>query len=188
MSIEFRRILVLFCGIITTLITFGLFYALDGLDIMRSYQMLLIPLPAGAFALGLLSGSGYGLAGLPLTRLKFTVWMLWFIAISMVITYFVLVGIEYAREAPGELGFFAYFDQATRSSALVLSENAQETTVVKKLGPGGYFYRLYELVALSFGGLCGCVVGLFVPRLKRRRDPLTDCRASRGARRARRPL
>lgn len=137
MSIEFRRILVMFAGIITTLITFALFNAFEGLDALRHYWMLVIPIPVGAFALGLLAGSGYGIAGWPLTRLKFTMGMLLFIAVSMAVAYGVLVGIEYARYAPDDVGFLAYFDQATRHSSMVSENPLYEAVEAEPLGPGG---------------------------------------------------
>jgi predicted RNA-binding Zn-ribbon protein involved in translation (DUF1610 family) len=160
--------LVMLCGVLSTLATF-VFFSLDALDIMREYWVVVIALPGGAWTLGLLAGSGYGIAAWKLTRFRFTVWMLLFIVGSMFVAYWVLAGIEYARFAPDNVGFFEYFDQATRNTVMV-SDGIGGQTVTTRLGPRGYYYRFIELAALCFGGFSGCFVGLFVAGYQRQRQ------------------
>jgi len=156
MSIEARRAWVMVAGVTTTALTLVLFWAIDALDVMRSYTLFV---PTGALGLGLLAGSGYGVAGWALTDLKFTLSMLVAIAVSMVVCYVLLEVIEYAKWAPSGIGFFEYYDMATREAAWESSFGESEG-----VGPSGYGFRLAELLGLTFGGLLGCAV---IPLLRR---------------------
>lgn len=147
-------------GLGTTAATMALFTIFDGLDVIHWHGRLV---PHGALTLGLLAGSGYGVAGFFLTRLRFTVGMLAFIAASMVVCYVGIQVLDWLTAAP-ELGFFDYFDALASHSALVGEGGVEELSAVV-----GYGYRLRELVALVLGGVLGCaVVPMFGASLRRR--------------------
>lgn len=158
----------------TTVATIALVATTSTLDLLFIYHRIVILLPTGAFTLGVLCGSGYGVAGWFLTRLRFTVPMLQAIAVSMLLAYVSIVVVEYVQNAPRRMGFFEYFDTATQLATLrsppkigpELFEPREETPPAP-LGADGYGYRLFELLGLTLGGMGGLFV---VPAIRRRLD------------------
>ncbi len=156
MTVEFRRLLIMASGIATTLCVLVLVATTSFGEMLYAYHRIGVWLPTGAFSLGVLAGSGYGVAGWFLTRLRFTPAMLKAIFASMVVAYVGTALIEYAHAAPNGMRFFDYFDRSTRSSSW------GEGSV---FGAEGYSYRVLELLGLSVGGMGGLFV---VPALRQR--------------------
>jgi hypothetical protein len=171
MSVAFKRFLIMCAGVGTTLVTLILAAMTPALDLLYTYHSIVILLPTGAFTLGLLAGSGYGVAGWLLTRLRFTSTMLKAIAASMFVAYFALVIVEYEQNAPKRMGFFEYFDQATQQASLGHSQSSVEELFESSdeqptpLGAEGYGYRFLELFGLTLGGMGGLFV---VPAIRKR--------------------
>jgi hypothetical protein len=166
MSVEFKRFLIMSAGIATVIGTLVLVGAMDLVDWLHSYDVIVVALPTGAFSLGVLAGSGYGIAGWFLTRLRFTVYMLKTIALSMVVAYGALAVMEYSKNAPDEMGFFEYFDDWTRHSALVTETRFDEPDQTPEpLGMSGYSYRFLELLGLTLGGMGALFI---VPAIRKR--------------------
>jgi hypothetical protein len=171
MSVAFKRFLIMCAGVGTTIATLVLAATTSAVDLLYIYHRFVVLLPTGAFTLGVLAGSGYGVAGWFLTRLRFTVAMLRAIAASMFITYCALAIIEYEQNAPRRMGFFEYFDRATQQATMSeptsdlaeLLENPEDAP--EPLGVDGYGYRFVELLGLTIGGMGGLFI---VPGIRKR--------------------
>jgi hypothetical protein len=154
MSVEFKRFLVMGAGFGTVIGTLVLAGTTGLIDWLYAYHRIVVPMPTGAFVLGVLAGSGFGIAGWFLTHLRFTTSMLKGIVVSMVVAYGVLVATEYAENAPRGMGFFAYFDASTQLASMTTNDRfADRTATPKALGVNGYGYRFLELFGLTFGGM-----------------------------------
>lgn len=154
LSVEFKRFLVMVAGFGTVIGTLVLAGTSSLVDWLYVYHRIVVPMPTGAFVLGVLAGSGFGIAGWFLTRLRFTTSMLKGVVASMVVAYGVLVATEYAENAPRGVGFFEYFDASTRLASLSTTDRfADRTAIPKTLGVNGYGYRFLELFGLTFGGM-----------------------------------
>lgn len=165
-SVEFKRFLIMGAGVCTVIATLVLAGTTGLIDLLYSYQHIVVMLPTGAFALGILAGSGYGVAGWFLTRLRFTVPMLKAIAVSMVVAYGALVLIEYSQNAPDDMGFFEYFDASTRLATISIETRfADSAAAPQPLGGNGYGYRGLELIGLTFGGMGALFI---VPAIRKR--------------------
>ena len=164
MTVEFRRLLVMSAGVATTLGTLALVATTGASEVVYSYHRIFVYLPTGAFGLGMLAGSGYGVAGWFLTRLRFTPSMLKAVVVSMVIAYFGTAVIEYVHNAPDSMGFFEYFDRSTQESGFVSADDDGPLTP-KPFGAEGYNYRFLELVGLTLGGMGGLFI---VPAIRKR--------------------
>ncbi len=154
MSVEFKRFLVMcagFCTVIGTLVLSGTTGLIDWL---YAYHRIVVPMPTGAFLIGILAGSGFGIAGWFLLRLRFTTHMLKAIVLAMVASYAVLVVTEYVQNAPSDMGFFEYFDTSTQLASLSTTERfADRSATPKALGINGYGFRFLELFGLTFGAM-----------------------------------
>jgi hypothetical protein len=173
MSVAFKRFLVMsagFCTVVGTLVLAG---TTGLIDLLYSYDRIVVAMPTGAFALGVLAGSGFGIAGWFLTRLRFTVPMLKAIVLSMVGAYAVLVVLEYSENAPAGMGFVDYFDASTRFATLSSpTQLGMKAPAARVLGVNGYGYRFLELFGLTFGGMGA----LFIVPAVRKRLGLPDHR------------
>lgn len=172
MSVEFKRFLVMSAGLVTVLGTLVLAGTTGLIDLLSAYHRIVVPMPTGAFLIGVLAGSGFGIAGWFLTRLRFTPSMLRGVVTSMIVAWGVLVVMEYAENAPRGMGFFEYFDLSTQLATLSTTDRFADRTVLPKtLGGFGYGYRFLELFGLAVGGMGALFI---VPAARHRlglRDP-----------------
>jgi hypothetical protein len=165
-SVEFKRFLIMGAGFGSVVATLVLAYMTGMHDWLHSYDRFVVMLPTGAFVVGVLAGSGYGIAGWFLTRLRFTIPMLEAIAVSMFVAYAALLLMEYSRNAPDDMGFFEYVDASTRLSRISTTTRlGEEAETTKALGGDGYAYRALELIGLALGGMGGLFI---VPAIRKR--------------------
>lgn len=154
MSVEFKRFLVMcagFCTVVGTLVLTGTTGLIDWL---YAYHRIVVPMPTGAFLIGILAGSGFGIAGWFLLCLRFTASMLKGIVVAMVVSYAVLVVTEYVQNAPSDMGFFEYFDASTQLASLSTTDHfADRSAAPRALGINGYGFRFLELFGLTFGAM-----------------------------------
>jgi hypothetical protein len=166
MSVEFKRFLIMSAGVGTVIATLALAGTTGLIDWLYHYHRIVFLMPTGAFILGILAGSGYGVAGWYFTRLRFTPHMLWAVAISMVVAYGALVVMEYSQNAPDEMGFVEYFDASTQLATISTEARLHErATAPKTLGTTGYTYRFLELMGLTLGGMGALFI---VPAIRKR--------------------
>jgi hypothetical protein len=141
--------LVLICGLVTTgLALFGVFAAdryADDFHIMGWYANYVLPI--GAFLVGLVAASGYGVASW-LSGTKITRGLLWTIVALQILAYFGAQYIEF-RGLKIPISFFEYYDFTARSFAW----KQHDGTPGQPLGMWGYCFRLLEVAGFVFGGL-----------------------------------
>jgi hypothetical protein len=103
--------------------------------------------PVGALLVGLVAGSGYGVASW-LTGVRISRNLLLAVLLLQVTSYFVAQYIEYrhlvAEDVFPEVGFFSYFDARARSFAFKSGD---------PMGGWGYVFRLLEIAGFAFGGM-----------------------------------
>lgn len=162
-------LVVLAAGLVSTAAALGVVYWLNSqtdTNVMGWYANYVIP--AGALLVGMLAGSGYGVASW-ITGVKISRRLLWTVVGLQLCAY---VGAQYlefraldlAYEDGTPVGFFTYFDLAARSFAWQQSGGR----LGEPLGPWGYAFRLLEAV----GFVCG---GLVVPAVLRRHPYCDAC-------------
>ena len=111
-------------------------------------------LPAGAFIVGLLAGSGYGLASW-FTGIKITRRLLWLVVLMQLGTYFAAQYIEFHNlhliysKTHEPVSFFTYYDATARAFAWKQNNGSAG----EPLGMWGYCFRLLEIVGFVGGGL-----------------------------------
>ncbi len=142
---------VLVAGLATTaLALLGVWAAGDDFNIMGWYGYYVIP--AGALLVGLVAGSGYGVASW-LTGVRISRNLLLMVLLLQVVAYFTAQYIEFrhitAKYGGEDLGFFEYFDLATRSFAF----ESKDGSPGESLGGWGYVFRLLEVAGFAFGGM-----------------------------------
>jgi hypothetical protein len=125
-------------------------HASDNFNIMGWYGYYVIP--AGALLVGLLAGSGYGVASW-LTGVRISRNLLLAVLFLQVMAYFVAQYIEFrhlmATYGGEDVGFFEYFDLTTRSFAF----KSRDGSPGGALGGWGYVFRLLEIAGFAFGGM-----------------------------------
>jgi hypothetical protein len=145
---------VLGAGLVTTaLALLGVWaanQASDDFNIMGWYGFYIIP--AGALLVGLVAGSGYGIASW-LTGVRISRNLLLAVLLIQVAAYFVAQYIEFrhlvATYGGEDTGFFEYFDLATRSFAF----KGKDGSPGDAMGGWGYIFRLLEIAGFAFGGI-----------------------------------
>lgn len=147
---------VLLFGLATTALALLGVYVLDrtadDFHIMGWYANYILPI--GAFIVGLVASSGYGL-GSWLSGIKITRSLLWTVLLLQVFAYFAARYIEFrgmhlvhvSDDSP--VGFFEYYDMTARSFAW----QQKDGTVGEPLGIWGYAFRALEMVGFVGGSL-----------------------------------
>ncbi|MEE8408332.1 MAG: hypothetical protein V3T05_01880 [Myxococcota bacterium] len=148
--------IVIGAGILTTVVALGLVYAInsasDDINVMGYYLWFIVPI--GAIIVGLIAGSGYGIASW-FSGLKISGVLLWIVFGLLLASYFAAQYLEFRSLDPLELedgtalGFWTYFDIVTQSQGYAVDGK----TVAETLGLWGYGLRLLEVAGLSGGGL-----------------------------------
>jgi hypothetical protein len=132
---------VVWSGLATAGVTLLAVWALartTGFEPMGLYAYYILPL--GAFLVGLLAGSGYGLAAWWL-NLRVSRALLWYIAGLQVLAYFLAQYIAFRHEIAGledaeGVSFWQYFDLMTRSFSF-----EEDGVTGEALGAWGYAFR-----------------------------------------------
>lgn len=163
--------LVLLFGLITTGLALLGVYVLDrtsdDFHIMGWYANYV--LPVGAFIVGLVASSGYGV-GSWFSGIKITRSLLWTVLLLQVLAYFAAQYIEFKglhlvhRSDESPVGFFEYYDFAARSFAW----QQKDGSAGEPLGMWGYAIRALELVGFVGGSL-------LVPALLRKAPYCQSC-------------
>jgi len=153
-----RALLVLVGGAFTTLIALAGVYACNqqGTNIMGWYADYVIP--AGAFLVGIVASSGFGVASW-MTGHKISGRLLLVVCALLVGAYLLAHYVEFRLRFPagavGEdgssVGFFQYFDYMTRSFYWKASHSHEKDG--SALGGWGYALRALELVGFVGGGV-----------------------------------
>lgn len=122
-------------------------------QIMGWYGLFVIPV--GAILVGMASGSGYGFASWWTGR-KVGGGLLVAVAVLLTGAYAAAQWLEFASisaayETGEPVGFFAYYDLATRSMEFTIGRSGSSTTGA--LGVWGYAFRALELLGFLGGGL-----------------------------------
>ncbi len=142
---------VLLGGLATTALTLALTYGLSaryGFNAMGFYAWFVLPI--GALVVGLLAGSGYGLAS-RLTGFRIQKRTLWIVVGLQVLAYVAAQYGEYLalRSGGGALpAFVPFFDGATRAIQF-----EADGRVGQPLGAWGYGVRLLEVLGFAGGAL-----------------------------------
>lgn len=122
----------------------------DDFNIMGWYGYYVIP--AGALLVGLVAGSGYGIASW-FTGVRISRNLLLGVLLLQVAAYFVAQYIEFrhlvATYGGGDMGFFEYFDLTTRAFAF----KSKDGSPGDALGGWGYVFRILEIGGFAFGGI-----------------------------------
>lgn len=142
---------VLGAGLATTaLALLGVWASGDDFNIMGWYGYYIIP--AGALLVGLAAGSGYGIASW-LTGVRISRNLLLAVLLLQVAAYLTAQYIQFrhmvATYGGENMGFFEYFDLATRSFAF----KSKDGSPGDALGGWGYVFRLLEIAGFAFGGM-----------------------------------
>lgn len=124
--------------------------ASDDFNIMGWYGYYVIP--AGALLVGLVAGSGYGVASW-MTGVRISRNLLLAVLFLQVAAYFVAQYIEFRHLMStygGEgVGFFEYFDATTQSFAF----KSKDGSPGDAMGGWGYIFRILEIAGFAFGGM-----------------------------------
>jgi hypothetical protein len=120
-------------------------------DLMGWYANYVLPM--GAFIVGLLAGSGYGLAAWLSNRRVGTA-LLWCVAGLQVVVYFAAQYIEFRHEVAGDpelagVSFLTYFDFYTQNAAW----QDDDGSLGEPFGLWGYAFRLLEIGGFAVGGI-----------------------------------
>jgi hypothetical protein len=122
----------------------------DDFNVMGWYVNYVIPL--GALLVGLVAGSGYGMASW-VTSVKISRRLLWLMLALQVTAYFAALYVEYRQldlyEGGRRVGFLEYVDRSARQFAWKQRDGRPGTP----LGAWGYAFRLLELGGFVAGGL-----------------------------------
>jgi hypothetical protein len=167
-----RDVIVVAAGLLTTALAFAVVWLAgrSGENLLGEYGMALgfIPVPGGAFALGLLASLGYG-AGSYFTQRKVTGRLLIAVMALLAGGYFAAQWIEYrqvtAGLGAGAIGFWSWFDRVTRSFAW---KEQFGDGLGQPLGDLGYALRALEIAGFVGGGL-------IVPAALRKRPYCDRC-------------
>lgn len=147
-------------GIITSAATMALLFLLsanvDDFNIMGWYALLVFP--AGAFLVGLLSGSGYGISSW-IIGVRNSKQVLWLIVGLQILVYFSAKYIQFSaadlKYPSGHIvSFWTYYDLIIRSAVLKIGHGSDGF----ELGYLGYLFNAFEIVGFSAGGIIGCVL------------------------------
>ncbi len=138
----------------TTLALFGVWaanQASDSFNIMSWYGYYIIPI--GAVLVGLVAGSGYGLASW-VTGVRISRTLLWVVICLQVLAYFLAQYIDFrhllsSNPEAGQVGFLEFFDETTRSFAWTQKDGSAGSP----LGAWGYLWRCLEIAGFGLGGL-----------------------------------
>ena len=149
-------VLVLCSGLGTTALTLFGIHLLDIHDpdfhIMGWYAEYVIP--AGAFLVGVLAATGYGLASW-LSGIKIVRGLFWAVLFLQVAAYFAAQYVEFKHmdlvytDTQKPVGFFEYFDMNARAFAW----KQEDGTMGSPLGIWGYAFRGLEIIGFALGGL-----------------------------------
>jgi hypothetical protein len=147
---------VLLTGLATTALTlFGLWFLnqnTDDFNIMGWYYLYIVPV--GAFMVGFVAGSGYGIVSWK-TGVRIVRQLFWIVLSLQILAYFLAQYIEYRHllSLPGmsesEMDFFSYFDLSTRQIAFANKDGTAGTP----LEGWGYAIRVLEILGFAGGGL-----------------------------------
>jgi len=157
--------IVLASGLATTALTLLLVYWLDDnahFNLMGFYLDYI--LPAGAILVGILAGSGYGLASW-LTGVKIPRTMIWTVLALQCIAYFSAQYIVFAHlhlvnpYTNQPVGFLQYFDWAARN----FSFKKHNGEPGEPFGTWGYAYRFLELAGFAFAGVLIPALVMVIP-------------------------
>jgi hypothetical protein len=138
----------------------------DDVNIMGWYANYVIPI--GAILVGLVAGSGYGVASW-VTGVRITKRLLWIVLILQVLSYFAAEHIQFAslgllHEDGTKVGFFEYYDMMARSFAW----KQKDGSMGQPLGAWGYFFQ--ALAVIGF-----CVGGVIVPAILKAHPYCQNC-------------
>jgi hypothetical protein len=170
-KIDRRDVMVVTSGLATTALAFACVWgaAAAGVQLMGYYVLLwhIIPIPAGAFAVGLIASVGYGAASY-LTQRKVSGYLLSSILELLLVSYVIAQYLHYRSAVSGlgdeAVGFLTFFDRTTRAFAWN--------------GGGGPIGELgYAIRALEIAGFVGG--GLVVPAVLRKKPYCDRCRCYR---------
>lgn len=146
---------VIVAGLITTgLALFGVWaanQASDTFNIMSWYGYYIIPI--GAILVGLVAGSGYGIASW-VTGVRISRTLLLVVVGLQVTAYFLAQYIEFKHllamyPNAADMSFFEFFDSSTRAFAWTRKDGSTGSS----LGGWGYLWRCLEIAGFGFGGL-----------------------------------
>lgn len=164
--------IVIGAGIMTTIVALGLVYGINSasedINLMGYYFWFIVPI--GAIIVGLIAGSGYGIASW-FSGLKISGILLGIVFTLLVGGYFVAQYLEFRSLGPLELedgtvlGFWTYFDIVTQSQGYAVDGK----TVAETLGLWGYGLRLLEVAGFSGGGL-------IIPLVMMKKPYCDECR------------
>ena len=150
------HIMVLACGVLTAILTLIGVYLLDksvpDFYIMGWHADYVIP--AGAIIVGLVAGSGYGIASW-FSGIRITGAVLWIVLILQFAAYFGAEYVEFKqmnlqyKNTGRPVSFLTYFDLEARSFAWKGEDGKQGTP----LGVWGYAFRGLEIAGFALGGL-----------------------------------
>ncbi len=157
-------LVVLGAGVTTSLLTLALVFVLsvafDGFHAMGWYLNGVIPF--GAILVGLVAGSGYGIASW-LTGAKINRGLLLMVILLQVGAYFLVQYVEYLmiRAANPEaltISFWQYFDAVTRAFCW-----EEEGGPGEPFGAWGYGMRALEIAGFALGGIVAPAILFAVP-------------------------
>jgi len=125
--------------------------ATDDFNIMGWTYLYIIPI--GALLVGLVAGSGYGLASF-FTGVRISRNLLFAVLLLQVLAYFVAqyIAFRHLQSLYGDLqdmSFFEFFDLSTRSWAF----EEKDGSTGSPLGVWGYAFRFLEIGGFAFGGI-----------------------------------
>lgn len=153
---EFSDVFILAGGVLTTAASLAAVYwaahADDAFEIMGWYLLFIVP--AGAIAVGMAAGSGFGLVSWINGR-KVGGGLLLAVILILVAAYAAAQWIEFRSlslmyENGRPVSFLEYFDLATRSTVFSFRDSRTSTD---ELGVYGYAFRFLELGGFALGGL-----------------------------------
>ncbi len=146
---------VLIAGLITTGLALAGVWAInqasDSFNIMSWYAYYILPI--GALIVGLVAGSGYGVASW-LTGVRISRGLLAAILALQILAYIAAQYIEYRHlisiyGGEEEIGFLRFFDLTTRAFAWQGKDGAAGSA----LGGWGYIWRILEIGGFGLGGI-----------------------------------
>jgi hypothetical protein len=144
-----RTLIVVLLGLVSTaLALMGVYYmAAHGTNLL-GYNLYYV-IPAGAFLVGLVASSGFGVGAWVAGR-RVDGWLFAVVVATLLVGYF---GGEYlvfrSLEGSEGVGFWSYFDLTTRAIHFRNKEG---------LGTAGYLFRAVEILGFVAGGLGATVV------------------------------
>jgi hypothetical protein len=177
--VDRRDVIVLTSGLVTTALAFVVVWLANraGEHLLGDYAFALgvIPVPTGAFGVGIVASLGYAGASY-LTQRKVSGGLLLTVMALLFASYFLAQYIEYrvitAGLADRALGFWTFFDHVTRSFAW--QDNYEAGGHGRALGDLGYALRALEVIGFVGGGLV-------VPGALRNKPYCDRCRCYRRA-------